>query len=559
MSRKTFLRGIVASAILGATCVSVAWAGAVLAPASGTSREGSGQPSIPGLTGRSGTDAAAPSSLAPSNAVLDRVAALASRQPPGKGRMLAGAAKRSIAPRPIDYGGIWETDHDRCATLSAATVKQLGVDPTSEAHLADTGSPWPENPNCIYQGGFGIGPMNPVRAFDTEYGLWIRAIAIGDGADTIVLVIVDGEGWFWDYGTKCDDCGSKQIGQRLGTELGIDPSGIVIAATHSHAAPDFIGGWGFVPDWYMRQVTETIRATAHDAVAAMEPSVVEVGEVMARGFNGERRDTYRSAEEQQLGWLRAWVPARKGGGGRPPAPQRVIATLGAYAAHPTTKGTNDGVAHADWPGIFERSLEDRFGGIGFHFMTGLGNMSSRGDTGPGLAALVPDVGFGQPLGAGDLSVKRATWRQPATNVPLTALGLPGFFDHQFDPIPASVSVGKSENAPCASASPVSIEATATAIRVGDLLAITTGPGEEFSNLSNTIKEQAGAKVTMPLSQANDALGYMPQSFELNPVGQQGLGFAVGGYVFVNYEDSYAIDRCFGDMALETTLGLLAAH
>ncbi len=26
---------------------------------------------------------------------------------------------------------------------------------------------------------------------------------------------------------------------------------------------------------------------------------------------------------------------------------------------------------------------------------------------------------------------------------------------------------------------------------------------------------------------------------------------------MNYEDSYAIDRCVGDMALETTLGLVS--
>jgi hypothetical protein len=63
---------------------------------------------------------------------------------------------------------------------------------------------------------------------------------------------------------------------------------------------------------------------------------------------------------------------------------------------------------------------------------------------------------------------------------------------------------------------------------------------------------------MPLGQANDALGYIPQSFELNAVSQQGPGFVdpVKGYVFVNYEDSYAIDKCFGDMALETSIGLL---
>ncbi len=36
-------------------------------------------------------------------------------------------------------------------------------------------------------------------------------------------------------------------------------------------------------------------------------------------------------------------------------------------------------------------------------------------------------------------------------------------------------------------------------------------------------------MTMPIAQTNDALGYMPQSFEMNEVGQQGLGFVAGGF------------------------------
>ena len=141
-------------------------------------------------------------------------------------------------------------------------------------------------------------------------------------------------------------------------------------------------------------------------------------------------------------------------------------------------------------------------------------------------------------------------------MPLTALGRPGFFDRKFSETPATVSVGKSESAPCASASPVSVEVASSAARIGDEFALTTSPGEIFSNLSNTIKEKSGAAVTMPLGQALDALGYMPQSFEHNVVGQQGAGFAVDGVAVVNYEDSYAIDRCYGDMALETAIGLL---
>ena len=89
-------------------------------------------------------------------------------------------------------------------------------------------------------------------------------------------------------------------------------------------------------------------------------------------------------------------------------------------------------------------------------MTGLGNMSAVGDTGNGLAGLLPPVGAGTPVARPDVSAARTLWRQPATNVPLTALGFPGFFDRQFDPTPASVSVGKSETAPCASAAPVSV-------------------------------------------------------------------------------------------------------
>ena len=546
LERRTFLRTAVAGLVAGTTLVGAAWAGIVTTP--------SDDPT--GLLGALGDPASAPAAPPEPESASGsegRATPPAPATAPAVAGLRAGAAKISIAPRPGDYGGTWATDPAACRTLDPGFLERLGTNPEDAAHLAHTGSPWPENPDCIYHGGFGLGPMNPVSAFDTELGLWVRSVAIGDGADTIVLTIIDGEGWLWDYATKCDDCGAKQLSEDLGAELGIDPAGIVIASTHSHASPDFIGGWGFVPDWYMRQVTDTIRTTVRDAVSAMEPVVIEVGEVEARDLNRERRDTYRSAETQQVAWLRAYVPGTSGKKGSAP---RVVATLGAYAAHPVSVGTNGGVAHPDWPGAFERGLEDRFGGVGLHFMTGLGNMSPAGDTGAGLAEVIPAVGAGTPVARPDVSAARTTWRQPATNVPLSALGAAGLFDRQFDAIPASVSVGKTETAPCASASPVSLEAAAAVLRIGDDLAITTGPGELFSNLTNTIIEKSPARVTMPLSQANDAVGYMPQSFELSPIGQQGLGFVAGGYLLVNYEDSYAIDRCFGDMALETTLDLL---
>jgi hypothetical protein len=332
----------------------------------------------------------------------------------------------------------------------------------------------------------------------------------------------------------------------------------VLAATHSHASPDFIGGWGFVPDWYMAQVTEAIRATATKAVLSMEPATLETGEQEARAYNSERRDTYRSAEEQQISWLRA-VAAQDGRSRKGDEP-RVILTLGAYAAHPTSVGNNDGVAHPDWVGLFEKRLEDRFGGIGLHFMTGLGNLSNAGGTviGTKLADLIPPVGSGRPVDDTRVHVAQTLSRSALTNVPLDALGTPGFFDRKFDAMPVAVSTGENETAPCVSGSPQSVELPSTAARIGDDVVLTAAPGEVFANWTNTVKEKNVGRIAFPLAQANDALGYMPQSFEINPVGQQGLGFAAGGYVFVNYEDSYAIDRCTGDLMLEETLKLLDA-
>ncbi len=473
-----------------------------------------------------------------------------------------GAASRSIAPQ-VPEGATWETDYDACAVLAPSTLEAIGGGDLSLLdHVASTGTPWPENPDCLYMGGYGIGPMFPITTFDQVYGLGVRGMAVKDAeGDALVLVIVDGEGWFWDYASKCDDCGIKQISERMGTELEIDPSGIVIAATHSHTSPDFIGGWGFVPDWYMQQVTSTIEDVIRTSVNEAVPAVLEVGEERAREHNHERRDTYRAAEEQQVGWLRA-LAVRDGRyvvDADRDAPA-VVATLGGYAAHPTTRDHESGVADPDWVGRFEQRLEQRFGGVGLHMMTGLGNMSTSGgtDMGVALANELPAAGDGTILTDTDIRTTRITYRQPATNVPLTALATPGFFDHQFDPIPAQLVTGEQpDTAPCTSASAFSAEVPVAAAMIGDGLAVTTGPGELFSNLTNTIKEKSPAAVTLPLAQANDALGYIPQSFELNPVGQQGLGFAFGGYAFVNYEDSYAIDRCFGDMVLETTLDLLA--
>src|SRR3712207_1143623 len=167
-----------------------------------------------------------------------------------------------------------------------------------------------------------------------------------------------------------------------------------------------------------------------------------------------------------------------------------------------------------------------------HFMTGLGNISPAGldkvhdeqhTTGADdLAGLIAGIGSGDRIEQPNIGTQRTTWTQPVTNAPLTALGTPGLFDRKFKQEPSSVKTGKSpDKLTCTSASPVSAEVPASAARIGPEFALTAAGGETFSNLSNTLKEQSGANVTMPLAQANDALGYIPQNFEMSPVSQQG--------------------------------------
>lgn len=574
---RSIARKLAGSFLVGAMSIGLAWAGQGLVPVS----------SSQGL-----------------DDTVDRVVPAARQAPEGdtftsgdtpqldlaSGQLLAGAAKVSLEPQPAKYGGTWEQDYDKCANLAP---NQEGVQ-EGLMHVADFRVRWAENSNCIFMGGYGIGPMNPIVKWDDQYGLWSRSVAMSDGTDTVVLTLIDAVYWEAYYNNMCEGCGFLELADQLAAETGLKPESFVFASTHSHTSPDFIGGWGGVPEWYMKQATESLVASTKQAVASMEPAVLEAGEVIARQFNGERRDFYRSAEDDGFSWFRLVdadnlpspevcttptpVPTESPRPGTkpkattppsptpvctPPNPGRAIATVGAYAAHPVTADESSGTADADFPAVFAKNVEERFGGVGMFLQTGLGNMSPRGnkvEMGNGLAGLVPAIGSGKQVANPDVRVGRSFWDQPVTNVPLGSLGVAGFFDRKFNQTPATVAEGKgAENKKCRSASPVSVRTSVSAAKVGNLW-ITGGPGELFSNLTNTIEERNPGGVTLALGLVNDGLGYIVQSFETDHVGRQGVGFAgsAGPVGLSEYEDAYSIDHCFGDAVLEQTIRLLGS-
>lgn len=498
--------------------------------------------------------------LAPVDRLADPAADAVSRTTEGKFASLAvgsgetlgadeifvGASKISLEPTPdANLGEVWERDKEDCLPATSGDLM------AGQAHVADWRNPWIENSNCIYMGGYGIGPTNPILTWDQQYGLWVRTAVFTDAAgDTLVLTLIDAEGYFGQYNKMCGTgeprCGAFQIAEDLGAELGISPDGFIVASTHAHTALDLIGGWGGVPGWYMDQVAGAIKDSIRQAFANKVPARLEAGEHLAREFNGERRSVYRSAEDPTINWIRAI--------GRD---NSVLTTVGTFATHPVNYDEELGIGHADFPVAFARQAEaNQGGGVAMVFQAGLGNMTGGGSwepKGKGIANRIPAVGSGTPVPAPNVRVKREFWDQPVTNVPLGSLGAGGFFDRPFGG-PATVTAGKSAQNPCRSAGATSARVAVVAAKIGNVV-VTSAPGEVFANYSNTIEERSPI-TALAIGQANDALGYMPQSFESDHAARQGLGFV--GKPYFEYEDAYSIDACFGDMALETTLRLLGS-
>lgn len=591
--RRALARKVAISFLTGVLCVGVAWAGTGLMPASSTA---------PGVSSTTSTDASKSlpkGATAPLGESAVSSAAATQGLDLSSGQIMAGAAKISLYPRPDDYKAYgfpnarWEHDQAKCETFTPSNSALIGAQ-----HVADFRVRWPENPDCLYMGGYGIGPMNSITSWDNDYGLWTRAVAMQDAqGDTLVLVLIDAIYWEAHLNSLCpsNPCGFLDLAKQLSDETGLPAKSFMFASTHSHTSMDFIGGWGAVPDWYMQQATDSLKQVVRDALASMQPAVVEDGEAIVRDRNGERRDFYYSAEDDNMSWLRivdadgqpgpnpctaapapspspsstaAKGPKPQPGPGptpicTPPAPGPAIATIAAFPAHPVTEDASGGQADADFPAVFAKTVEDAYGGIGMFLQTGLGNESPRGNKiqmGTGLASHIPPVGDGTQLTDTDLRVAQAHWDQPVTNIPLGSLGVTGFFDRTMNQLPASVDVGKGpENKKCKSASPISVDTSVSAAKLGNLW-ITGGPGELFSNLSNTIEERNPNGVTFALGLVNDGLGYIMQSFETDDVGRQGTGFvgSAGPVGLAEYEDAYSIDRCFGDATLEKTINLLGS-
>lgn len=199
----------------------------------------------------------------------------------------------------------------------------------------------------------GIG--TPKKSVEKKGDLFVRAIVLEKGDTRVAFVSIDNLGWPAVLGDK-----SRALVK------GIKPENIMIAATHTHSAPDAYGfpnekGETFADmkylDWCVQQTADAI----NEAIQKLEPADLKVTTGEAKGkiaYNYYAPQLY----DPRCGVIQALARegTRKG---------QTIATLVNYAVHPEVLGSGQGILSPDLCGPLYDRIEAKAGGMAL-FMNG---------------------------------------------------------------------------------------------------------------------------------------------------------------------------------------------
>jgi hypothetical protein len=109
---------------------------------------------------------------------------------------------------------------------------------------------------------------------------WIRAIAIGDSTNTIVLADFDNQGTFASYKPNYSTGALRPYAlddiraAAAAAAPGLAARSIMISSDHSHAGQDLTGVWGFVPDEYLARVKDLAVLAIVEAYNNMKADIV---------------------------------------------------------------------------------------------------------------------------------------------------------------------------------------------------------------------------------------------------------------------------------------------
>jgi len=323
--------------------------------------------------------------------------------------------------------------------------------------------------------------------------LFARALVVARGKTKIVIVSLDAIG----VPGELTEAVLKQI-----ADLGFAPGGVVIAASHSHCAPEclspqgdlFPRAFGYFHkdffDWMAERVADAIR----QANADLQESTISVGAAQLEGLNRNRRG--ESTLDKEMTVLRV-----QGKSGAP------VAAVVNWTAHATIMGAETLLVSGEWPGEMERTIESALPGTVALYLNGAeGDQTTAGNFGQGFDRV---KGYGQHMAQEALRLLEGAkpMRDPAVAVSGSMAKLPPY---KISPV-FSETTGKeyhmdAKTVEAYAARLMPSRAPLYAVRIGDVVMLAV-PGEMTSPLGLALKERvrkmgASCPVIAGLANAN---------------------------------------------------------
>jgi hypothetical protein len=353
----------------------------------------------------------------------------------------------------------------------------------------------------------GFGPTKP--ATEKRGELTARALVLRKGDTAVAFVVLDVLGF------------PSALGDRVRAKVNrIAPENILIAATHTHSAPDCYafpdasGGHTGDLKW-MQFVCDRAAEAVNAAIDALQPVSLRVATGEARGkiaYNYYAPDLY----DRRMSVIQV-LATRAGSEGKP------VATLVNYAIHPEVLGSGVGIVSPDLVGPLCERVEKQAGGVGLFFNGAQGGMvtaDNRRLDGPPTDALRAywrdDRTWDECLRIGGLMADEAlrivkdstaqadpilSCRSAAVRFPVESDALWGVVQHSPLKYPHD-DAGRT------------ITTRINLISLGDAQILTI-PGEALPNVGFYLKRKMRGRHNLLFGLTNDALGYILSEVDFN--------------------------------------------
>ncbi|MEM6989493.1 MAG: hypothetical protein AAF721_03320 [Myxococcota bacterium] len=370
--------------------------------------------------------------------------------------------------------------------------------------------------NNVFLGSYGL-PFSRV-AGGIHDDLNVRSFAMELGDDGLVLAITDLPG----MGNRF----TRDIRARVSDATGLPPSRILVATTHTHAAPDFQGLWGGGPSEYRSPAIDEVVASMNRAWANRDYGALSVATTTAP--NNNRRDWGFTDDELTL-----LVATDERG--------ETMGTVSVFAAHPTVLGSSNLDVSRDWCGYAVDALEAETGAPALLFNGILGDARPavpEGDYvddyeraqayGELIAGLTLDAMDDTEPVAPTMVADHRSWTVHVYNALFDGAATVGIVDYDFEQNDGTKSV----------------QTQSTYVRLGQQLQLVSFPGEPVTRNGLDIKDAMVTPHRMVLGQTGDALGYFIPSDE----------WMMGHND--NYEESISVGADAGDTARNVLVAMI---